>query len=102
MSSSMRWPSARSSSHSRALPGSSVSSGSEALEVGDRAFIADVSRVESGLGFEQQHVCFFVGDGQVLDAARNDGELPRAHHEVAVAQLQDEASCHDQEKLILA
>src|SRR5215470_18659040 len=40
-----------------------------------RPFVADVTGVESGLGFQQHQMHFFLGYGHVLHSARNDQEL---------------------------
>jgi len=41
---------------------------SNALELGDRPFVGDISRVQRRFWFNQDDVDFFVGDGAVLHA----------------------------------
>src|SRR2546422_780958 len=109
ISSTMRWASRRSSSP----PGAPARAASvtpcqmrainlEPVELGDGAFIPNISRVEGRIGLEQQDVRFFLRDRQVLDAVRNDDELARLDHEVLVSQLHPQPALHDQEQLILA
>src|SRR5437868_4670167 len=49
---------------------------SEPIELGDRALIMNVSRVQGRFGLEQQDMRLFVGDREVLDAMRDDRKLP--------------------------
>src|SRR5216684_8934250 len=74
----------------------------EAVELGDGAFIADVSGVQGRIGLEQQDVRFFFGNREMLDAVRNDDELARLDHEVLVSQLHPEPTLYDQKQLVFA
>src|SRR5258705_7636289 len=74
----------------------------DAVELGDGAFIADVSGVQGRIGLEQEDVRFFLGNRQMLDAVRDDDELARLDYEVAVPQLHPQPALHDQKKLVLA
>src|SRR5882672_5065463 len=73
----------------------------EVVELGDGTFIADVSRVQGRIRLEQQDMRFFVGNRQMLDAVRDDDELTRLDHEVAVPQLHPQPTLHDQKELVL-
>src|SRR5258706_12680109 len=74
----------------------------EPIELGDGAFIADVSRIQRGSRFEQEHVGLFLGDRQMLNAVRDNDELARLDHEVGVSQLHPQTALHDQKQLVLA
>src|SRR2546421_7514789 len=68
----------------RAMSGS----GLEPIELGDRAFITEVSGVQRRVRLEQQHVRLFFRDGQVLDAVRDDREFSGAEDQIPLAQLE--------------
>src|SRR5215475_14422900 len=57
---------------------------SNAVEHGDRAIAFHVAGVERRLWLQEQDVCLFVCYGQVLGAARHDGELALAEIYLAV------------------
>src|SRR5579863_799920 len=74
--------------------------GSDALELGDGPFVGNVSRVESGLRFDQNDVNFFVGDGAVFYAARNDYEFAFADDSFAVAKFHAQSALDDEEEFV--
>src|SRR5262245_20971274 len=61
----------------------------------------DVSSIQRGRRLEQEHVDFLLRDRPMLDAARNDQELPRLERDVLIAELHREATVDDQEQLVL-
>src|SRR5256885_11352556 len=71
------------------------------VELRDRALIADVPRIESGLRLEQQYVGLLGSDGQVVDPTRHDDELAFVHPHVAVAELDQQPASHDEKQLVL-
>src|SRR5437879_4183310 len=71
------------------------------LELADGPFIADVPRVERGLGFEQQHVRLLRRDRQMLHAPRHDREFPFVQPDVTIAEPELQPPFHDQEELVL-
>src|SRR5439155_8922870 len=73
----------------------------EPIEVGDGAFIANVPGVQCGIRLEQQDMRFFLRDRQMLDAVRDDDELARLDHEIAVSQLHAQPALHDEKQLVL-
>src|SRR5438552_3372007 len=74
---------------------------SQPLEPVERPLVADVPRVERRRRLEQQHLRLALGHGPVLDAARDDEELPRLEAHVPVAELHAELARHDEEHLVL-
>src|SRR5262245_1767763 len=73
----------------------------EAVEFGDGAFIADVSRVQRRIGLEQQDFGFLVGDRLMLDAARDDDEFAGSDLNLAALQLHPHAALHHEKHLVL-
>src|ERR1035441_5059574 len=59
----------------------------DSLQLVDRALAGDVAGVERGLRLQQHHMGFLVGGRKMLDATRNDDELARIHHELALTAV---------------
>src|ERR1051325_4837149 len=80
-----------------------ISRALEPVELGDGALIADVSRMEGRIRLEQQHVGLFVGDGEMLDAVRNDDEFTGVDHQLGwrATELHAQPAFHHEEKLVL-
>src|SRR4029077_16639514 len=76
------------------------SRGSNALKLGDCPFVGYVSGVQSGFRFNQDDVDFFVGDGTMFDAARDDDKFPFVDDGLVAAKLHAQAPFDDQKKLV--
>src|SRR5262249_22098535 len=68
---------------------------------GDRPLAPDVAGVDGRLRLEQQHVHLVFGDRPVLDPARDDHELARVEHDLAVPQLDPQPAPDHVEQLVL-
>jgi hypothetical protein len=74
--------------------------GLDALELGDGPFIGDISSVQSRFWFDQNDVNFFVGDGAMFDAARDNDEFTFAHRGFAIAEFHAQSAFDDQKELV--
>jgi hypothetical protein len=72
----------------------------DALELGDRPFVGDIARVQRRFWFDQDNVDFFVRNGAVLDAVRDDNEFAFAHQTFTIAEFHAEGALHDEKKFV--
>src|SRR6202043_4217421 len=57
------------------------------LQLGDRPLVSDCSRIDGCLRLDQQRMDLIVGNGQMLNATRDDDELTGSQVDVAVPEL---------------
>jgi hypothetical protein len=74
---------------------------SDSLELGDRPFIGDVSRIQSRFWLEEHDVNFVVGDGEMFDAARDDDEFALTHERFMVAEFHAQRAFDHEKEFIL-
>ena len=71
----------------------------EFLDLGSQ-FPGSIASVDDRARLEQKHCGFGIGARAVLDAARDDEELPRCEHHIAISHLNGEPPVQDQEELV--
>src|SRR5713101_626122 len=70
------------------------------FELGNRPLVADITGVKSRLRLEKNQVHFFLGYGQVLDAAGNDDEFTCPYDFLPVAELHAQLPLNHKKELI--
>jgi hypothetical protein len=73
---------------------------SDSLELCDRPFVGDVSRIQSCFWLEEHDVDFVVGDGEMFDAARDDDEFAFTHERFVVAEFHAQRAFDNEKELI--
>jgi hypothetical protein len=73
---------------------------SDSLELRGRPFVGNVSGVERRFWLDENDVDFFVGDGEMFDAARDDDEFPFAHERFIVAEFHAQHAFDNEKQLI--
>ncbi len=71
----------------------------EFLDLGSQ-FPASIASVDDRARLEQKHCGFGIGARAVLDAARDDEELLRCEHHIAISHLKGKPPVQDQEELV--
>src|SRR5262249_12793080 len=69
-------------------------------EVTHRMFVGDVPGVQCAHGFKEKNVDLIGGNGVVLNPLWNDEELPRRKSDLAIAELDHQATLEDEEQLV--
>jgi hypothetical protein len=74
---------------------------SNSFELRDGPFVGEISRVQGSLRFDEHDMNFLVGDGEMLDTARNNDEFAFAHDGFAVAELHAQRAFDHKEEFVL-
>jgi hypothetical protein len=74
---------------------------SNSFELRDGPFVGEIARVQGSLWFDEYDVNFFVGDGEMLDTARNNDKFAFTHHGFAVAELHAQRAFDHEEEFVL-
>src|SRR5262249_55094087 len=64
-------------------------------------FISNVAGVKRAGRFEQEHLCFFLRHGSMVDASRNNQELAFFEPDLAIAKLHAESALDHEKQLVL-
>src|SRR5262249_39397749 len=72
----------------------------ESGELAQRALVLHVAGVQRGGGLKEEYLDLVVGDGTMLDAARDDHEFTRSELDDAIAEFQAKTAAMDEEHFV--